>query len=121
MIKRLLTLSLVVIAAMFGGFIAMTFFSPKDAVVENVNANPKSIEQIQAEQGKPVRVTQVAQKTIEITQTFYGTAIPYAEANVQGKHGGRLVFLKGQEGDRVEIGEVVVKLDDSDSKLQRQE
>ncbi len=121
MIKKILTLGLVVVAAMAGGFLAMTVFSTKNAVVEDVNASPQSIEQIQEEQGKPVRVSQVAQETIEITQTFYGTAIPYAEANIQTKHGGQITFLKGQEGDRVEAGEVVMRLDNTDSKLQRQQ
>jgi RND family efflux transporter MFP subunit len=90
-------------------------------VVEEAKASPRSIEQIQAEQGKPVQVSSVSREDIAQTQTFYGTAIPYAEANVQGKYGGKLILLQGREGDRVEAGEVIVKLDDSDSRLQLQQ
>ena len=121
MMKKLLTLGLIVIAAMAGGFISMTFFSQPNNMVEEADASPRSIEQIQAEQGKPVQVASVSQETIELTQTFYGTAIPSAEANVQTKLGGRIVFLKGREGDRVEAGETIVKFDDHDTRLQLQQ
>ena len=121
MIKRIVILSSVIVIAMVSGFTVYSLMAKSESVVDTANAGSRSIEDIQAEQGKPVRVTQATQETIEITQTFYGTAVPYAEANVQGKHGGRLVLLQGLEGDRVEAGEVIVKLDDSDVRLQLQQ
>jgi RND family efflux transporter MFP subunit len=72
-------------------------------------------------QGIPVKVAPVKQEDIHITQTFYGTAVPYAEANVQGKHGGEIVLLKGKEGDFVNKGDVIVEFDDSDLQLEIQQ
>ena len=72
-------------------------------------------------QAIPVRVAAVEQKEIAVTQTFYGTSVPYDEANVQGKYGGKIVSLKGEEGDDVKKGEVVVRFDDSDTQLQLQQ
>lgn len=54
-------------------------------------------------------------------QTFYGTVVPYAEANVQSKQGGTITLLKGKEGDLVTQGEVIVRFDERDTRLQLQQ
>jgi RND family efflux transporter MFP subunit len=90
------------------------------STTESVATPSPSSEETQTEQGKPVKVAPVEQRDINITQTFYGTVIPYAEANVQGKYGGKIVFLKGKEGDSVKKGEVIVQFDDSDTQLELQ-
>lgn len=118
MIKKIAVFSGIVILAIVSGYVGHAVLAKQESVVETANAGSRSIEEIQAEQGKPVRVAQVEQKTIELSQTFYGTAVPYAEANVQNKYGGRLVQLNGKEGDAVEAGSLIVKLDDSDYRLQ---
>lgn len=69
----------------------------------------------------PVRVAAVTQHDVTVTETFYGTAAPYADINVQGKYGGKIVFLKASEGDDVKKGEVLVRFDDSDTQLQIQQ
>lgn len=47
--------------------------------------------------------------------------MPYDETNVQGKYGGKIVFLKAEEGDDVQQGQVVVRFDESDTQLQLQQ
>ena len=134
MIKKILTLSLIVLAAMIGGAIASFVFSSKDAVGESAKPPSQQVENAatvgsvsqksedsQVSQGKPVQVAQVTQENIELAQTFYGTAIPFAKTNVQTKHGGQITFLKGKEGDRVEAGEVIVKFDKQDTNLELQQ
>ena len=54
-------------------------------------------------------------------QVFYGTAVPYAEANVQSKQGGTITLLKGKEGDAVTRGAVIVRFDDRDTQLELQQ
>lgn len=81
----------------------------------------QAIEAPQEGQGIPVKVAAVKQEDIHIAQTFYGTAVPYAEANVQGEQGGKIIFLKGKEGDSVRRGEVIVEFDDSDLQLEIQQ
>lgn len=68
-----------------------------------------------------VRAEAVEQRDVSLAQTFYGTAVPYDETNVQGKYGGKIVFLQADEGDDVRRGEVVVRFDDSDTQLQLQQ
>lgn len=55
-----------------------------------------------------------------LTQTFYGTVVPYAEANVQSRQGGTITLLKGKEGDYVKKGEVLVRFDERDTQLELQ-
>jgi RND family efflux transporter MFP subunit len=134
MLKKILTLVLIVLAAMLGGAFASFMFSSKDAVGESAHvpsqqvqetevleATSSEIQDGQAQQGKPVQVAQVTQENIELVQTFYGTAIPFAEMNVQTKHGGQITFLKGKEGDRIEAGEAIARFDKQDTNLQLQQ
>ncbi len=96
----------------------------QSASQEGVQSSPSPIQSPQSSQegqGIPVKVAPVKQENIHVTQTFYGTAVPYAEANVQGKHGGEIVLLKGKEGDFVNKGDVIVEFDDSDLQLEIQQ
>lgn len=76
---------------------------------------PRSIEDIQAAQGKPVKVGSVTQQDLALSQTFYGTIRPFAEANVQGKYKrpNRAVKSSGRRYS-VKAGEVIVKFDQKD-------
>ena len=121
MFKKLIVGSVIMIIAIVGGYVAYSFVAPDKRTIEEATASTRSIEDIQAEQGKPVKVETVKQEDIELVQTFYGTVTPYAEANVQGKYGGRLVFLKGKEGETITKGEAIVKFDESDTQLQLQQ
>lgn len=107
--------------AVVGGYAAYSSVATDRNALEEAAVSARSIEDIQAEQGTPVRVEMVKQEDIEVVQTFYGTAIPYAEANVQGKYGGRLVFLQGEEGETVTKGVTIVKFDEKDTQLQLQQ
>ncbi len=51
------------------------------------------------------------------THTFYGTAAPLAEVNVQSKQGGTIIVLNGNEGDAVQKGDILVQFDDSEQQL----
>jgi RND family efflux transporter MFP subunit len=93
----------------------------KKETPESIPTPSQPVEESQAEQEIPVKVAEVEQRDINLFQTFYGTAVPYAEANVQGKYGGKIVFLKGKEGDDVKKGEIIVRFDDSDTQLQLQQ
>lgn len=121
MLKKLIAGSVIMVVALAVGYAAYSFVSPDHNAVEQAATMSRSIDDIQAEQGKPVKVEAITQKDIELMQTFYGTAVPHAEANVQGKYGGRLIFLKGKEGDSVGKGEVIVQFDASDTQLQLQQ
>lgn len=93
----------------------------KKETPESIPTPSQPVEETQTEQGILVKVAEVEQRDINLFQTFYGTAVPYAEANVQGKYGGKIVFLKGKEGDDVKKGEIIVRFDDSDTQLQLQQ
>jgi RND family efflux transporter MFP subunit len=121
MIKKILTACIVIVLVFVGGYVTSSILMKKEDVVENVNARSRSIEEIQAEQGKPVKVASITQEDISLTQTFYGTAAAYEEANVQGKHGGTIVKLKGKEGDSVTAGETIVQFDTIDIELELQQ
>lgn len=135
MIKKFLVPVLIIVAIGIVGFLGY-FFGKKSAeqsiaqktaeqpadqkTSETAGAPVPSPETPSEKQGKPVKVAKIEQRDIHVSQTFYGTVIPYAEANVQGKYGGKIVFLKGKEGDNVRKGAVVVRFDDSDTQLELQ-
>ncbi len=121
MLKKLIAGSVIMIVALAVGYAAYSFVSPDHKTVEQTATMARSIDDIQAEQGKPVKVETITQEDIELAQTFYGTVTPYAEANVQGEYGGKLILLKGKEGDSVTKGEVIVQFDVSDTQLQIQQ
>ena len=120
--KNLGIIGILIILSVIVGYGAYSRTIPKKEASPEVSATfSQSIEAIQAEQGKPVKVAAVMQKAITISKTFYGTMIPYAEAKVQGKYGGKLVLLKAKEGDPVTAGEAIVRFDESDTRLQLQQ
>lgn len=121
MFKKLIAGSVIMIIGVVVGYAAYSFVSPNHNAVEQATATSRSIEDIQEEQGKPVKVETITQEDLELAQTFYGTVTPYAEANVQGEYGGKLIFLKGKEGDAVTKGEIIVQFDVSDTQLQIQQ
>ena len=65
-----------------------------------------------------VAVETVAQAKTLVAHTFYGTVVPYAEANVQSEQGGKITMLKHKEGETVQKGNVIVRFDDSDTRLE---
>ncbi len=87
---------------------------------ETISTPVSSSEATSQQQAKAVKAANVEQRDIRLSHTFYGTVVPYAEANVQGKYGGKIIFLKGKEGDNVQKGEVVVRFDNSDTQLELQ-
>lgn len=136
MYKKILIVVVILIVFAGGLYLAYSFGkkSAEEAVMqeatgqlakketpESIPAPSQPVEETQAEQEIPVKVAEVEQRDINLFQTFYGTAVPYAEANVQGKYGGKIVFLKGKEGDDVKKGEIIVRFDDSDTQLQLQQ
>lgn len=62
----------------------------------------------------------IATQQENMLHLFYGTAGPYAEANVQGEQGGRITALPYREGDFVKKGDILVRFDESDTKLELQ-
>ncbi len=62
----------------------------------------------------------VAQKETPapVGQVFYGTAVPYDEANIQSKQGGTITMIEAKEGDSIKKDTVLVRFDDSDMKLE---
>lgn len=136
MIKKILISILIILVLAGGLYLAYSFGKksaektlmkevaeqkPNQETPEGVPTPAQKVEEAPAEQGIPVKVAKVEQRDIRIAQTFYGTAVPYAEANVQGEYGGKIVFLKGEEGDSVKKGESIVAFDDSDTQLQLQQ
>ncbi len=136
MVKKIF-ISILIVIVLAGGFYLAYSFGKKSAentlmeeaaeqaagqkTPERVLSSSQNVEETAADQGVPVKVATIEQRDIHVAQTFYGTAVPYAEANVQGKYGGKIVFLKGREGDDVKKGEIVVNFDDSDAQLQVQQ
>lgn len=119
--KNILIAGLLITLCMMMGYVAYSFVTPKKESYEEPEILTQSIEAIQAQQGKPVKVATVTQETVSISKIFYGTVVPYDEANVQGKYGGKLVLLNAKEGDTVAVGEVIVRFDESDTQLQIQQ
>lgn len=116
---RLITTGIVILG--IGAFSGYSLFASDRETPKEAAPKAQSIEEIQANQGKPVKVASVSQQNIEITQTFYGTVAPFAEANVQGKHGGKIIALKGEEGEYVKAGSLIVQFDASDYQFQKQQ
>lgn len=119
--KNLVLAGLIIALCVMGGYVAYSFVTPKKEAFEDATILTQSIEAIHAQQGKPVKVATVTQETVAISKMFYGTVVPYGEANVQGQYGGKLVLLKAKEGDAVAAGEVIVRFDESDTQLQLQQ
>lgn len=116
--KRELLMIIIVLLLGIGAFTGYSLFaSDGQNSVKQPEQKAQSIEEIQAAEGKPVKVNSVMQQDITITQTFYGTAKPYAEANVQCKYSGKIVSLKGREGDSVQAGETIVQFEKTDDTL----
>lgn len=116
--KRELFIIAVVLLLGIGAFTGYSLFaSDGQESAKQPEQKAQSIEEIQAAEGKPVKVSSVTQQDITITQTFYGTAKPYAEANVQCKYSGKIVSLKGKEGDSVQAGETIVQFEKTDDSL----
>lgn len=65
-----------------------------------------------------VTTVRIEAQDIFNTHSFYGSAMPYAEANVQGEYSGKIIALPLKEGDVVKKGKVMVRFDDSDVRLQ---
>ncbi len=119
--KNILIAGLLITLCMMMGYVAYSFVTPKKESYEEPEILTQSIEAIQAQQGKPVKVATITQETVSISKIFYGTVVSYDEANVQGKYGGKLVLLNAKEGDTVAAGEVIVRFDESDTQLQLQQ
>ena len=116
--KKELVIIVVAFLLGIGAFTGYSLFASDQNFAKQPKQQAQSIEDIQAKEGKPVRVSAVAQQDIAITQTFYGTVQPYAEANVQGKYSGKIVMLKGKEGDSVQAGEAIVQFEKTDDSLE---
>ena len=137
MSKKILITVLVLVAAVVGGYLAYSYGkksaehafkqqmeqqAAEKAKAEDVSPDEQSETQkpVREKGGVPVKVAEITQEDIHLSRTFYGTVTPYAEANVQGEHGGKIISLKGKEGDAVSKGELVVRFDDSDTQLELQ-
>lgn len=119
--KKGLFIIMIVLTLGVAAFAGYSLFASTQGFADEPEQQAKSVEEIQAAEGKPVRVSPVTQQDIALTQTFYGTVQPYAEANVQCKFGGTIVMLKGKEGDSVTAGEPIVRFDKKDHELQLQQ
>jgi RND family efflux transporter MFP subunit len=118
--RNIVTIIIVLFALIAGGYWGYSLAAKTDSAAES-SVQAQSIEDIQAQEGKPVQVEAIIQKDLALTQTFYGSVTPYAEADIQGKTGGTVTYLKGVEGDRVTKGDVIVRFDDSSTQLQLQQ
>ena len=88
------------------------------AVAQEEQASPEMKMPLQTETSEE---TLTQEQEDSLTQTFYGTVVPYAEANVQSTQGGSITLLKGKEVDLVKKGDVLVRFDDRDTQLQLQQ
>lgn len=119
-LKNTLRIVIVLIIIVAAGYWGYSFAARNESTTKVADLN-QSIAEIQAKEGKPVKVEPIIQKDLALTQTFYGSVTPHAEANVQGKNGGTIIRLKGAEGDRVTAGEVIVQFDDTTTQFQLQQ
>ncbi len=79
--------------------------------------SPESSDNTQ-KQPKPQPEPVQATPSPSVGQTFYGTVVPYNEANIQSKQGGTITMLKAKEGEAIKKGEVLVRFDDSNVRLE---
>lgn len=129
MMKNILILVTVFIVGVVAGYSSHFFMQPATAKASVTQAAEETIgvpsvqerEQTETTPSVPVKVALVGQEDISLTHTFYGTAAPYSRLNVQGKHSGKITYLKGKEGDDIKKGDVLVRFDDSDTQLQLQQ
>ncbi len=67
---------------------------------------------------QPVRVTRVALAAMDTSETFTGTIRPRHEAPLGFRVPGKLVARMVEVGERVTLGQVVARLDDTDARLE---
>ncbi len=136
MVKKIFITLLILIVAAVGAYLMYSYgkrsaeealrqeIAQQSAKQESSKTTPEpqaqKTEESAEDRGIPVKVVTVAQEDVQRSQTFYGTVIPFAEANIQGEQGGKIIFLKGKEGDSVKKGELVVQFDGSDTQLEIQ-
>jgi RND family efflux transporter MFP subunit len=71
----------------------------------------------QAEVVRPVKVAIVATASQERTLTYSGVVRARVESNIGFRVGGKIVERAVNVGDRVKVGQVIARLDDTDLKL----
>ncbi len=70
------------------------------------------------EEAVPVEIATIGTGEIESVLKMTATLVAEEDVKVLAKAGNELVALKVEEGDRVELGQVLAKLDDRNQKLQ---
>jgi RND family efflux transporter MFP subunit len=71
----------------------------------------------QEEVVRPVKVATVAPASQDRTLTYSGVVRPRIESNIGFRIGGKIVERAVNVGDRVKVGQVIARLDDTDLKL----
>jgi RND family efflux transporter MFP subunit len=97
-------------SALIVGLLATTACSGKDSAAApeaQTNAETKKVEVVQVKREQAVHVSELS-----------GTLLPNEEALVSFEVGGRIVELTRSEGDKVNAGDVLARLDSSDYSLQ---
>lgn len=124
---KMIGLIVVVVTVFLGGLYGAYVVGRRSVTISRepaaaVQATPTPLPATTAEKPSiPIRVAEVTLQDVTVTETFYGTAAPYADINVQGKYGGKIVLMKANKGDEVKKGEIIVRFDDSDVQLQLQQ
>lgn len=82
-----------------------------------VLAGCKGEAKVEQEVARPVRVVIVGEAIREHSQTYSGVVKPRIESAIGFRVAGKIVERLVNVGDRVEIGQVIARLDDADLKL----
>ena len=90
-----------------------------DQSASELPAQPTGTENMAEETGqKPQSLVSPAESPETVGQVFYGTVVPYDQANIQSTQGGTITMLNAKEGDSVKKGEVLVRFDDREKRLE---
>lgn len=95
-----------------------TQHKPPPSPAEQADTTASSEQPPEASAPKPPGEDVPAATPAAMGQVFYGTAVPYDEANIQSKQSGTITMLKAEEGDSVTKGEILVRFDDSNIQLE---
>jgi len=90
---------------------ALIVFAGARQILKSRAELPKSISQLQKEQGVPVEVEQACTDTFKVSRTFLGTVEGGLQGDVLAPIMEKIVEIPVQVGDRVKVGQVVARLD----------
>lgn len=106
------------IAKVFYLFLVFSFFLSLQSCGSEDKADAKSIEEIRAEEGIPVKIDTIEYKTFEKTYSFFARLSGIKEATKGAAIGGKIEKINANIGDNVSKDQVIVQMEEDNPGLQ---